>query len=290
MKIGISCNYNDLGKIYGDNVYLKLKEFGFDAVDFNGLADTENMYYTLSEAESDKLLLHHKALAAEAGIEISQVHGPWRWPPKETTEEGRAVRLLEMKKSIRLASVLGCKRWVVHPIMPFGIEDIGTGNENATWELNCSFMRELIKTAHEYDVTICFENMPMHKFSIATPERILEFVREMNDEKFRICLDTGHVQVFGCDGMKLGEETRRLAGYIECLHVHDNKQERDLHLFPTFGAADWKDFSRALKDIDYKGVFSLETIPPTSLSLPIFEDALRLLMNITREVMGYAGL
>ena len=42
-----------------------------------------------------------KKLAWEAGVEISQVHGPWTWPIREVTEEGRAERLFNMKKSIK---------------------------------------------------------------------------------------------------------------------------------------------------------------------------------------------
>ena len=289
MRLGISCN--DAGHVgrFKEKAYLKLREYGFSAVDFNAISNTDTAYYTLPESRSDELLLRHRRLCEEAGLEIFQVHGPWRWPPFDGTPEGREERLEKMKKSIRMASILGAKYWVVHPIMPFGVDDIGTGNEQATWELNRGFMGELLKTAHEYDVTICLENMPMLDFSLATPEKILEFVKEMDDDLFRICLDTGHVQVFASRGIKLDEETRRLGNYIKCLHVHDNKQERDLHLFPTFGNADWKDFSKALNDIGYDGVFSLETAPPDSVSDELYEDMTVLLVRIVREILGYEG-
>ena len=64
-----------------------------------------------------------------------------------------------MKKSIRAASILECKNWVIHPIMPFGVEDIDTGDAEKTWDMNVAFMKELLKTAKEYGVTICLENM-----------------------------------------------------------------------------------------------------------------------------------
>ena len=118
-----------------------------------------------------------KKLAAEAGISIHQAHGPWRWPPRDLTAEDRAERMEKMKRSIYIAHLLGCPNWIVHPIMPFGIEDLDTENAAKTWEMNVEFMTELLKTAKEYDVTICLENMPMTKFSMATPEKILEFVR-----------------------------------------------------------------------------------------------------------------
>jgi sugar phosphate isomerase/epimerase len=46
---------------------------------------------------------------------------------------------------------------------------------------------------------------------------------------------------------------------LKCLHIHDNMRASDLHLFPTMGTLDWKDFCQALVDINYQGVFMMET-------------------------------
>lgn len=35
----------------------------------------------------------------------------------------------------------------------------------------------------------------MKGLTISTPEKTLEFIREMNDENFKFCLDTGHANV-----------------------------------------------------------------------------------------------
>ncbi|MBR6766475.1 MAG: sugar phosphate isomerase/epimerase [Clostridia bacterium] len=269
MKIGITASSMDKfhGR-WGTNAYLKLKEQGFSCSDFN-ISETGTPIYTLPEEEADKILIAERKLAEAAGIEISQVHGPWRWPPKDDTPEDLKERMEKMKRSIRATAVIGCKNWVVHPIMPFGIEDIPAGKSKETWEMNLSFMTELLKTAKEYDVTICLENMPMLQFSLATPEKILEFVRQMNDDHFKICLDTGHVSVF--PDLVLADEVRRLGDEIRVLHVHDNNYGRDAHMFPCFGINDWKSFGKALKDIGFSGSFSLETRPPMQLPDQIFE-------------------
>lgn len=54
-----------------------------------------------------------------------------------------------------------------------------------------------------------FENMPFKNFSLSKPCDILRFVKAIDDENFKICLDTGHVAVF--EGMsrmlvKISEE------------------------------------------------------------------------------------
>lgn len=284
MKIGISTNSFDAGG-YGrwkENTYKKLKEHGYSCTDYN-MANTADLIYTLPQKEADDILLKEKKLAEDAGIEIFQVHGPWRFPPKDFTEEDRAERMEKMQKSIRAAALLGCKNWVVHPIMPFGMEDINTENEEKTWEMNIDFMEKLVKTAEEYDVTICLENMPMRHFSLAKPEAILKVVKTLSSSHFKACLDTGHVTVF--DELNIGDEVRRLGDELRVLHVHDNTFRIDLHMLPYFGKTDWNGFASALGDIGFNGCLSLETMPPRVLPDDIFEDACKLLAKIAKNIV-----
>jgi hypothetical protein len=102
-------------------------------------------------------------------------------------------------------------------------------------------MRELLETAKAYDITICLENMPMLEFSLSVPEKILELVNAIDDEHFKICLDTGHVSVF--PDLCLAEETRVLGKQIRVLHVHDNHLGEDVHMLPYFGTIDWAGFA-----------------------------------------------
>ncbi len=118
MKIGIEFNIFSSGYCrYGDDRYKKLKEHGFSCINFN-MSNTNTELYTSPEA--DELLLSEKFLADAAGVEINQAHGPWRSPPRDKTPEDRVERMDKMKKSIRFTSLLGCKNWVIHPLMPLG--------------------------------------------------------------------------------------------------------------------------------------------------------------------------
>lgn len=281
MKIGIA-DINDAQSKWGNEKYKKFKEFGYDAIDYD-MSNTDCDIYSYSEDDFEKKLLNDKALANETNTKINQVHGPWRWPPRDFTEADRAERMEKMKKSIRGAKILGCENWVIHPIMPFGVEDIGTGNEQKTWDMNIEFMTELLKYAKENNVIICLENMPMHEFSLATPKRISEFVKTMNDDNFKICLDTGHVSVF--PDLSLGDEVRSLNEEIRVFHIHDNMFERDLHLMPYFGIIDWKDFSKSLRDINFDGVFSLEVKIPNELPTEVYEEMHISLVKTARHII-----
>ena len=123
MKTGIMMDVAGYGR-YGDEKFLKLKELGYSCADYS-LSDTTKGVYHMTENEASEFLEAERVLAEKAGITISQVHGPWVIPKPELTEEGRVRRFEECKKSIRFTAKLGCKNWVIHPLMPFD-NDLGT--------------------------------------------------------------------------------------------------------------------------------------------------------------------
>ena len=270
LKTGIGFSlYGGVRKRWGEECYKKLKAAGFSCIDFN-MCSTETELYTLPFEEVKEILAKEKELMDAAGIEFWQMHGPWRWPCKDYTEGDREERMEKCKRSIEVAAFFGCKYWVIHPIMPFYVDDIGTADEPKTWDYNIEFMTELLKFAKQYNVTICLENMPFTNFSLSKPCDILRFVKTINDQKFKICLDTGHISVFGSD-LSLYDEIKRLGSEIKVLHVHDNKCIGDEHLLPFLGSIDWQKVCLALNEIGFDGVLSLETAPPMALNDDNFE-------------------
>ncbi len=286
MKIGIGAS--SFGRYPLEERYKVMRAMGYESADF-GMSVTEDEPYSLPEAEAVAMLQAHRQAAEEAGIEISQVHGPWRWPPQDGTEEDRAERMEKMKRCLRYTAVLGCRYMVVHPIMPFHINDIGTGNEETTWQINLDYYRELLVTAREQNVIIALENMPMPQFSIGSPEQILRFVTEINDPYMKVCLDTGHVSVY--DKRQPIEAVYLLGDWIKVLHIHDNAGRSDEHLLPCSrtGVIDWQAFGRALRDIGYTGTFSYETAPTGKLPQPVWEDVCRSLVKLGHWIVGDEG-
>lgn len=236
----------------GDGFVL-MKKHGFDSADYQNLVNTENELFALSDSEFEKRLLAHKEAAKEAGVVINQTHGPWR-SPQDATEEDRAERFEKMSKALFATSVLGCKYMAIHPIMPYGC---GANPEPERFmELNFEFFTKLTAEAKKYGVIICFENMPFPALSLSSASQIAEFVKMINSDNFKMCLDTGH-----CAVMKESpaEAVRNFGDIIKILHVHDNDGARDLHQYPFDGVIDWSDFSKALKGLDKDVVLNLET-------------------------------
>ncbi|MBQ7313735.1 MAG: sugar phosphate isomerase/epimerase [Clostridia bacterium] len=248
MKIGITSG--SFGYLPLEKRYLRIRELGYDAVD-QDLADTKAPYYRDAAAMEE----HCKAVraAAEAaGLEISQVHGPW--PTDDTTAENRAETLGNMRLAVYGCHCLGSPYLIIHPQMPYGWGH----EEDADFALSLTveLMKALMPDCEKYGVTLCLENMPMTAHRISTMDRIAEAVALVNHPNAGICLDTGHTNVYGHD---LGDAVRTAGTYLRTLHVHDNDGRADRHQLPYLGTADWSSFTAALAETGFSGVLSLET-------------------------------
>ena len=280
MKIGIS---NSLRKVYGNREGLqRLRTLGFECIDYQNFTNTDQELYCISDAECEKQLCEERKLIEEIGLEISQTHGPWRYPPHDATPEERAERFEKMSKAIWGTAILGCKNFVIHPIIPFTTDDAPRANE--TWEMNLEFFGRLCEIARQHEVVICFENMPWSKFSLASPEAIARFVKQINSPWFKVCLDTGHCLTLGiqpADGVRqIGKEL------LQVLHVHDNNGLNDFHWLPYNGIGDWAAFTKALQEIGFDGTLSLEAGLSKKLPLDIRDNAERMLYQITAKLAG----
>ena len=276
MKTGISANVRDL---WGDECFGKLKGYGFDCLDYN-LANTKKEPYTLSNEDFPAFLAKERALADAAGITIWQVHGPWEGAHTDATPDGLEERMEKMTRSIHGAKILGAKYWVIHPIMPHGACDLDSGRASETRKANVDFFTRLTEVARAEGITICLENMPFPRFSISTPDDVMDIVNKINDDHFKMCLDTGHANIFSDHAPS--KSLRKWREHIKVLHVHDNMGNRDDHRLPYYGTVDWEDFKSALKEVGFDGVLSLECAPRKALPPHVFDAAYKLYADLAK--------
>ena len=250
MDIGMQSRVYEL---FGQEKYRKMYEDGFRYCDL-GLSNTKKEPYNCDEEEFQRLMQEELALAKEAGIIFSQVHGPWRYPPQDATSEDRAERKEKMEMCFRAAKIVECPYVVIHPIMPYGTKE--DPDPETMFRMNVEFFSSLIPAARENGVTICIENMPMKMLSLSSPAETLRLVRAITDPNVAFCLDTGHAMLVGHD---LYDVIRVLGDRITVLHVHDNGGINDDHMFPYMGITDWDRFCEGLKSIGYDRPLSFET-------------------------------
>lgn len=261
--------------------YKLLKEVGYDAVDYNGLCtEPETGLFALSDAEFERELLSDRAAIESAGLEICQIHGVW--PYDDTKPEKWESKFQAMIRSIRAAAILGSRYVVVHPVMPYGWEK-SPDHEKDVRE-NIEYMKMLVPYAKEYGVKIALENMPCPYVPCGPVEELVKCIDEVNSPYLVACLDVGHATALGTDA---GDAVRMLGNRLHCLHIHDNDGKRDLHWLPYYGVTNWQNFTSALKEIEYKGVITLETSVSYKMkSLPesLKKEGEKWLANIARKV------
>ena len=258
MKIGITADsYTFYGIREGSK---KAKSHGFECFDFGGFIHTETEFFRLPEADFKAELDRQRDIVESEGLIFWQAHAPWCCPERDLTSEGRREQLECYRKAVRGTGYLGAPNFVIHAIMPFGLNS--PENPELMKEINAEFMTRLAKEARDYGVKhINVENLPFPALPINHTYQCLEFAKRMNEETgsdmFKVCLDTGHSNFCG----ERPADAVRLIGhdYLGALHVHDNNGKADQHMTPGNGSIDWDDFSDALAEIGFEGCLSFET-------------------------------
>ena len=276
MKIGLeSAAY--FGLYDYDDGFRKLKEHGYDCIDYAELCKRHSDLYTFSADKYRGFLMDIGESADKHGVEITQLHGLWATDDK--TRAQREESIAYFIKEIEGAHYLGCKNVVIHPFLPFGWG--AEIDKDKIWDVNIDLFTRLLPHAEKYNVTICAENQPFTAIAMSTVKEVKKLIKEINHPLFKACLDTGHANVFHDN---LADDVRLLGDDLATLHVHDNKGNWDQHLIPYMGNINWEDFLSALKEIEYKGAFTLETMISTSMPQPIKEEMQLSLARLARQM------
>jgi len=261
--------------------FQKMAEHGYQSADYQDFVDIDTPFFALPEAKFEEQVLKEKRAADKAGIEFYQTHSPWRYPPKDDQPEEREIWREAMKKAIWGTSLLGSRYMVIHPIMPYGPDD--DPEPEKFWEMNLEFMESLRPTARQYGVKLCLENMPMLNLSISRVEPTYRMVKELGEDDFGVCLDTGHAAVFGDDP---GDMVRLLGKSLKVLHVHDNNGHNDLHWLPFNGVINWESFKSALAESESEAVVSIETSVKKMIPACLQEENQKALANMAKYLAG----
>ncbi len=270
MRIGIGPYY--LSRYGMTEGAVRMVQHGFTSLDFQ-LADTESEYYH-PEHEGDferKLVAIRRELKAN-GVTVHQIHGPWRYPAEDSTEEDRAERFEKMTMALVAARHLGAKYMAIHPVMPFGVEGFREPEELV--RINKQFFTALANVGEKLGVYVCLENMPFTEFPLSTVEEIVDLVKEINHPYLKVCLDTGHANIFPTP---IGECVKYIGkDLLAIVHVHDNYGDTDAHNNVYDGTVNWAEFAEALFDIGFDGVLNFETQPTTDTDDPAKREAAEL--------------
>lgn len=192
-----------------------------------------------------------------SGVPLNSVHAPmyadYEWgrtgaPPvnvASTDRAGRIEAMDEIKRALEIAEQIPFR---------FLVQHIGVGGESFDehkLEAAMTSIEHLRAFAKPLGVRILLENIPNE---LCTPERLVEFIQATHFDDLGVCFDFGHAHLMS----DVAQAFETVKDYVHSSHVHDNKKDRDSHLWPGDGSIDWKQAVDLLRSVRHTPPLLLE--------------------------------
>lgn len=178
--------------------------------------------------------------------EAFSMHAPL-FPDHEMGRGGApAVNLIHPEKSRRIDAMDEIKRALeVAEQIPFRFLIVHLGEREDTWnprslEFSFTALEHLRAFANPLGVKLLVENL---QGEVTQPANLLEIISTGHLTDIGVCLDVGHAHL----GEGVGATLEQLKPLLRSSHLHDNRGERDEHLWPGDGTIEWDPVFDGLK-------------------------------------------
>lgn len=251
----ISTEINSAARIIGEEKAIEyIARAGFDAWDFSmfamcpydwGKKVVKETNHPLAGNDYLAFARRLKQIGLDNGIVCNQSHAPFPVSCKDIRSH--------LKRAIECTAEAGGEICIIHP-----------DNDKSPQE-NAEMYFELLPFAIEHNVRIATENMwnwdaetDMASFAAcASPESFCAHIDAVGSSFLVACLDIGHAEMKGQNTSAV-EMIHALGPRLHALHIHDNDKWHDSHQIPFSMDIDFVPIVKALKEIGYKGYFTLE--------------------------------
>jgi len=182
------------------------------------------------------------------GLRITQ-HGPYLGlNPADPDEQKRRFTVKKYREAFSAAEAMGSSAIVLHA----GYAKKRYKGDVDRW-LECAMKTwpEFVKRAEDSGIIIAAENILERE-----PAPLLRLVEELNSPNFRLCIDSGHLNIFSKAPFELWFKT--LGPYIAELHLHDNSGNTDEHLPLGEGSIDFSGYFRLLRKYKVRPIYTIE--------------------------------
>ncbi|HKD91884.1 MAG TPA: sugar phosphate isomerase/epimerase family protein [Terriglobales bacterium] len=181
-----------------------------------------------------------------SGIAMNSMHSPmfsdYEWGKSGTPP----VNVVDPDKRRRIESMDEIKRAIeTAEILPFQflVQHIGNGGE--AWDPRkfdhaMTSLEHLRAFARPLGVTLLVENIPNE---LSTPEKLIDLLKAAHLNDVGVCFDVGHAHMTG----KVAEAFAVLKPHIRSTHLHDNRGDKDTHLWPGDGTIKWEEVTALLR-------------------------------------------
>ena len=278
-------------RAYGDRrkIIRMLQEAGFTAYDYSMFGDGWLKPNTsLLSDDYREQAQAFRAYADSIGMPCNQAHAPFPTALRLDVQYGdltdnaayNEMAIMEIKRAIEVAGILGAKVCVVHPCNDY------------TPEQNAKLYQLFEEDARKAGVKIGVENM--WNWNRGEPNACAaacshhdNFKAHMNllpKDVFVACLDIGHAEMAG-----LNTSATQMIETLDCdlqaLHIHDNDRVHDEHCLPFTRKIDFEAMITALKKIGYQGDVTMEADTYIRrFPLQLYPIAVKLLAEVARYI------
>ena len=121
------------------------------------------------------------------------------------------------------------------------------------WDYTIETYREACDIAARYNLT--YQMHPSVGVLASNTKDFLDFHDSVKRDNLRFNLDTAN-QFFMRD--EPSQSLKQLAGYVDYIHISDNRGEKVEHLSPGDGIINWNQFFETLDEINFKGYIGLD--------------------------------
>ena len=237
-KFGIFMNFWENDWMAEHIKYIqKAADIGFDILEFQAQPLLE-----MSAKKMDEI----KAVAELNGIELTYSLGlDKKYDISSSNEQIRKDGIKYLKEIMDRVHYMDGKIISGVSYAGWGVPD-GEFTREKHLENSIKSMKELIKTAEEYDITYAVE--AVNRFEgivLNTAQQAVEYVKQINSEKIGVLLDTYHMNI---EENNIGNAIRCAGDLLVGFHTGENNRSA-----PGRGHLDWDEIFKALADIDYKG-------------------------------------
>lgn len=190
-------------------------------------------------------------------VQFHSMHSPMYMSNDSFRTGEPGLNIVDSDKRRRIDAMDEIKRALeVAETVPFRflVQHIGRGNEDydvRKFEAALSSIEHLRAFARPLGVNLLVENIPNE---LSTPEKLMELIKALHYDDLGICFDTGHAHIMSSVHQAFGV----MESKIRSTHVHDNKGDRDAHLWPGQGSTDWNQTMQSLRSAPQSPALLLE--------------------------------
>jgi len=245
--------------IYGDEAlettFQRLSRCGFDGIELVGEPDR----YCPADV---------KRLCGQYNLKVVSIAGMYPWPTRERDlanpdAEVREKAVAYLRRCVDFASDVGARVIIVVPSAagktgPVGEHRDGEAWENAyrnEWRYAVESVRKAATYAGEHGVLLAIEPINRYEsYLVNTAEQGMQFISEVGSEFVKLHLDTFHMNIEESDPIRA---VRSAGDSLVNVHISDSNRQA-----VGRGHFDFAALMRALKEMGYDGLLTLEPLPP----------------------------